>query len=88
MAGRIAFDLLLFLLPFLLYGIYIWYARWRLEHDPKWRDAPLAWLTMAGLGLVLISFVAWRLLEPANRDGTYVPARIENGKIVPGEMVN
>ncbi len=85
MLGRIAFDVLLFLLPFALYGLYIWYAQRRLEHDPKWRDAPLAWLSIAGLALVMLSFVAWRALEPVTK-GEYVPARIEDGRIVPGQI--
>lgn len=85
MAGRIAFDVFLFLLPFALYGLYIWYARWRLEHDPKWGDAPLARLTVAGLALVMLSFVVWRIMEPVAK-GSYVPARIEDGRIVPGQI--
>ena len=86
MIRRILFDLLLFLLPFVLYAVY-----WRLARrgDPEQAAKPHPWamLFIAGLALVAASFV-WIGLVEGNRDkgGVYVPAHNENGQVVPGRI--
>jgi len=89
MIARIAFDVLLFLLPFVLYGLWLAWARRRAATggDPRtWRNAPFGLLVVAGLVLVLLSFIAWRFVEPDNAGGTYEPARVEDGRLVPGRI--
>ena len=45
---------LLFLAPFILYGGWLAIARRRAKgHPPGWNDAPLMWLSTAGLVLVI-----------------------------------
>jgi hypothetical protein len=83
MIRRILFDLLLFLLPFALYGVY-----WRFSPNPNGRTAPHPWsyLLISGLVLVAASFLVWGITEGSGRQGIYVPAHLENGRVVPGQV--
>jgi hypothetical protein len=65
-------------LPFLAWLIYA-----RLAHKPE-RDAPWIGLAAAGVGLLAVSLVTWGLLGGSEPGETYVPARFEDGKLVPG----
>ncbi len=49
-----------------------------------WSDQSL-WLTIAGLGFVVISLIATGLLAE-RQTGTYVPTHVENGRVVPGHF--
>ena len=86
MLSRILFDGFLFLLPFILYGAYLWLLHRRLEQDPAGRDTPWTWLTIAGLVLVALSFVVLRLAEGDNGAAVVVPAHMENGRLVPSQV--
>ncbi len=83
MIRRVLFDLLLFLLPFGLYGLY-----WRFSPSPNGRAAthPWSYLLISGLVLVAASFVVWGVTEGSGRLGNYVPAHLENGRVVPGQV--
>jgi heme/copper-type cytochrome/quinol oxidase subunit 3 len=83
MIRRILFDLLLFLLPFALYGMY-----WRFSPSPNGRTAthPWSYLLISGLVLVAASFVLWGVTEGSGRQGNYIPAHLENGRVVPGNV--
>ena len=75
------------LLPFLLYAAYVALAQRRM---PDWLDLnEKEWLLLGGSGLALltISLVAWSLLSGAPPEETYIPAHIEDGRIVPGRTV-
>ena len=79
---------LLFLAPFILYGGWIAIARRQAKaHGPGWNDAPLVGLTMAGLVLVIAGLVVTALMTGEEAGGTYVPARVIDGVLVPGEVV-
>jgi Family of unknown function (DUF6111) len=67
------------LLPFLLYLIYA-----RLAHKSAVDDAPWLVLAATGVGLLVVSLVSWTLLSGSEPGQTYVPARIEDGRLVPG----
>jgi hypothetical protein len=76
------------LLPFLLYAAYVALAQRRM---PDWLDLDeKEWLVLGGSGLALlmISLVTWSLLSGAPPEETYIPAHIEDGRIVPGRTVN
>lgn len=80
-------PILPFLLPFIAFGIYVLVARWaQLKHGPTWDRAPWVWLTIIGLGLVIVTLVALALVGDGNIGGTYIPDRFEDGRIVPGEI--
>ena len=83
MIRRILFDVLLFLLPFAIYGLY-----WRFSPNPGTRTAahPWSYLLISGLMLVAASFVVWGIAEGSGQQGIYVPAHLENGHVVPGHV--
>jgi hypothetical protein len=71
--------LLPLVLPFLAYLIYA-----RLAHKTGMGDAPWIALAAAGVGLLAVSLVSWGLLTGSDPGETYVPARFEDGQLVPG----
>ena len=74
----------LFALPFVLYALYLLTARIR----PAAPARPHPWmpLTVAGLILVVLSFLVWGLTEGEPTGGVYVAPNLVNGKIVPGHV--
>ena len=50
------------------------------------RSGGLAWLTIAALGLMVGSFIVLAQWGGEPKNSVYVPAHIENGKLVPGTM--
>jgi hypothetical protein len=75
-----------FLLPFGAYFVYIAFAKRAEAKGIRWQEAPWVSLAIAGLALVIASFVATGLFTGADPAGTYVPPRMEDGKIVPGHV--
>ena len=86
MIRRLLLDVVLFLLPFFLYGIY-WRAIGYAASQRKARAHPWALLTAAGLVLVILSFVWWGLSGGETTSGVYVPPHVEDGEVVPGQFV-
>jgi len=84
MIRRIAFELLLFLLPFALYAAYLRLAK-RDESAPA-RTHPWTMLFASGLALVVLSFLIWGIEEGASEKGVYVAPHVENGRVVPGHI--
>lgn len=82
MIRAIVESLILFLLPFAAYALYLM-ARRKPAFDPDHWSKPFLGLVMAGLVIVALSFVASALLNERHQGG-YVPAHLENGKLVPG----
>lgn len=83
MAEIILLRVLLFLLPFVLFLVYVRLLRARVDRGQPTR--PLALLTIAGLVLVLLSFL---LIGGQPRHGTeveYIPPHMENGTLVPAQ---
>jgi hypothetical protein len=50
-------------------------------------DAPWLGLAATGVGLLVVSLVSWGLLSGADPGEEYVPARVEDGRVVPGTTV-
>ncbi len=82
MLRKLLFHLVPFLLPFVLYAGWVALAR---RKAAAWPRAHVAWLAIAGLTLVILSFVAVALLTGSEVGRTYVPPRLEEGQIVPAE---
>lgn len=83
--ARIALlEILVFLLPFALW------AAWRLlatRAGALLASTPWFALVVAGLVLVCLSLVLLVLVEPGEPPGaTYLPPRLEDGRLVPGEF--
>ena len=83
MLRRYGLILFAFALPFLVYWLYaIWRARSGVR-DP-W---PTTILILAGAVLAAETLAIAALDEPRVRDGRYIPAHMENGKLVPARTV-
>jgi len=78
-------EVALFLLPFLIYGVFLWVARAGVIDASAWAPARLAWLLIAALALMLGSFVLLAQFGGAPPGSTYVPAHLDGGKLRPGE---
>jgi Family of unknown function (DUF6111) len=77
-------ELLLFLVPFAIYAAFLWATRAGVLHPDSWRLPTLIWLTASALALVVVSFVVLAQFGGAPPRSTYVPAHMEDGKLVPG----
>ncbi|MEE8272046.1 MAG: DUF6111 family protein [Alphaproteobacteria bacterium] len=53
---------------------------------PWWRDAPVIWLSAAGVALLALSLGLWAVLGGAPAGIQYVPPRYEEGVMVPGRF--
>ena len=84
MIRPLATELVLFLIPFALYGVYLWATRAGVLDVSSWRLQTLAWLTIAALGLMAGSFLFIAEFTGAPPGSAYVPAHMENGRLVPG----
>jgi hypothetical protein len=78
---RIALQYLLpLVLPLLAYLVYAGVSR----KTRVLEGAPWIGLAAAGVGLMAASLVSWSLLTGAEPGATYAPARVEDGRVVPG----
>lgn len=84
MTRAVVQGLVLFLLPFVLFAVYLLIRRRNPLIWSHWNDQSL-WLAIAGLSFVIISLVATGLLAE-RQTGTYVPTHVENGRVVPGHF--
>ncbi len=84
MGRKILLQLLPFLLPFIAYGILLEITRWRGGTPPA--HTPWAPLVFCGVVLMGVSLVGLALFAPEDQEGRYVPARYQDGKVIPGEV--
>ncbi|MBI1328452.1 MAG: hypothetical protein GC166_00965 [Alphaproteobacteria bacterium] len=75
----------LFAIPFAIYGVYLWLTHKRTGAPPQ-HPTPWTWLFGAGLVIVIASFIWLGLVEGDKTGGRYVAPHVENGKIVPGHV--
>jgi hypothetical protein len=77
-------ETLLFLVPFTAFAIYLLARRRNPLLWASWnKDA--SWLVIAGLACVIVSLLATFLLSD-RQTGAFVPAHMENGRLVPGQF--
>jgi Family of unknown function (DUF6111) len=81
-------NLLLFLAPTLIYVLYV-YVRRRSGGDesPILNDAPLLWLFIAGVVLMLATLVLFGSNSGWKPGEAYQPPIYKDGKIQPGQVV-
>jgi hypothetical protein len=85
MARSFLESLALFSAPFLLYALFLIF---RARHPllvASWSRGALSWLVLAGLLLVIASFIVAGLTS-GRQSGTYIPAHIDNGRLTPGRF--
>ena len=80
-------NLLLFLLPTLIYVAYIYLTR---AEKPDGRamldEAPLLWLFAIGAGLVVVTLMVFGSTSGGKPGEVYQPPVLRDGKIVPGHI--
>lgn len=54
--------------------------------DDLWRDAPWLWLAIVGMALLVVVLLFGAFVHGSPQRGQYMPPRMENGQIVPGEL--
>jgi len=77
-------ELAIFLIPFVAYAIFLIATRAGVFTSSSWPARLIAKLVLGSLLLVIISFVLLAHFSGAPPNSTYIPAHIENGRLVPG----
>jgi len=77
-------NLLLLLLPLVVYFAYVYLRRQNEPEEDIMADAPIFWLLAAGAALMLVGLIFLGQWETGGLEGQYVPPRFEDGVIVPG----
>jgi len=77
-------ELAIFLIPFAAYAIFLIATRSGVLVSSSWPAHLVAKLAIGSLLLVAVSFVLLAHFSGAPPNSTYIPAHIENGKLVPG----
>jgi hypothetical protein len=77
-------ELAIFLIPFAAYALFLVATRAGVFASSSWPAHLVAKLVLGSLLLVVISFIMLAQFSGAPPDSTYVPAQLENGKLVPG----
>ena len=78
-------QVILFLLPFLMYAGYLFLTK-KLNRQ-AFIDAPRYWLIMAGIVFSLIGFVILSQINNNPVNGVYIPTHYdENGVLIPGQV--
>lgn len=83
----IIINLFLFLLPFIGYGLYIFYRKGSVDAEDALRGKAFFWLIGSGIACVVIGLTALATFQSGSPDAVYVPARYENGVLIPGGFV-
>jgi hypothetical protein len=77
-------EIALFLTPFAVYAIYLVATRAGVLHPDSWSLSRLLTLTIVALALMFGSFIVLAQFGGEPKNSPYVPAHIENGKLIPG----
>jgi len=77
-------EVAIFLIPFVAYALFLIATRAGVFASASWPAHLVAKLVLGSLLLVVISFVFLAQFSGAPPDSTYVPAHLEDGKLVPG----
>jgi uncharacterized protein DUF6111 len=74
----------IFLIPFAVYALFLLATRSKLVAQSSWPLPLIAKLLLGSLLLVIASFIMLANFSGAPPHSTYIPAHIENGRLVPG----
>ncbi|HEY0330938.1 MAG TPA: DUF6111 family protein [Rhodopseudomonas sp.] len=73
-----------FLIPFAIYAIYLVGSRSGVFSQSSWPVHVLGKLVLGALLLTIVSLLLLAHYSGAPPNSTYVPAHVENGRLVPG----
>jgi hypothetical protein len=85
MIRALLFRVVLFILPFAIYEIYLILQK-RQARTPMAQRKPWTKIFIAGLVLVVLSFVVEGIITGDPTSGIYVPAHMQNGTLVQGHV--
>ncbi|MBR0777565.1 hypothetical protein JQ543_31185 [Bradyrhizobium diazoefficiens] len=74
----------IFLIPFVVYALFLAATRSGLFVQSSWPVTVVARLLLSAMVLVIAGLIGLAHFSGAPPDSTYVPAHIENGRLVPG----
>lgn len=74
----------IFLIPFAAYAVFLIATRSGVLTSSSWPMHLVAKLVLGSLLLVIVSFVLLAQFSGAPPNSTYIPAHIENGRLVDG----
>jgi hypothetical protein len=75
----------LFALPFVLYAVYLVLCQRYPFTLRAWSQLTVSVLTLVGLGVAVLGVFGFGLFAPRHL-GPYVPAHMDNGRLVPGHF--
>jgi hypothetical protein len=84
MIRQAATEIGIFLIPFAIYALFLIATRSGLLVQKAWPIHLIGRLVIASLLLVILSFVMVANFSGSPPNSTYVPAHIENGRLIPG----
>jgi Family of unknown function (DUF6111) len=74
----------IFLIPFAVYALFLFATRSGMLVQSSWPVHVIAKLMLGALLLMVASFILLARFSGSAPNSTYVPAHIENGRLVPG----
>lgn len=83
---RIAVNVVLFLLPFAFYVVFLHLKERSPFVKEHWERRPVIWLGTFGLILSAGFFFISAMSQGLDPNAAYVPAHMENGRLVPAHM--
>ncbi|WP_169544612.1 DUF6111 family protein [Sneathiella aquimaris] len=86
MLRGILFHLIPLLLPFIVYGVYLYFNK-RAGGEKTWQGKSVAIATIFGLILMGASLITLAILRDDTKEGVYTPARFEDGKIIEPQFI-
>ncbi|MBX6426175.1 MAG: hypothetical protein IRZ09_09690 [Variibacter sp.] len=78
-------EFALFLLPFVLYAVFLFATRAKVFDPDAWSWSAITLLSILALVLVIGSFLIMAQFSGAPPGSTYVPPHLEGGKLVPSQ---
>jgi hypothetical protein len=74
----------IFLIPFAVYALFLLATRSGVTLQSSWPVHIIAKLAIGSLLLVIVSLVLLAHFSGASPNSVYIPAHVENGRLVPG----
>jgi hypothetical protein len=84
MIRAILTEIGIFLIPFAVYALFLAATRSGLFEQSSWPITIVARLILVALLLVIAGLIGLAHFSGAAPNSTYVPAHVENGRLVPG----
>ena len=86
MIRQVFTEIFLFLMPFALYVAFLWAVKADVLHPDSWPLSRVLTLIIVALSLMAIGFFYFAEYTGAPVGTNYIPAHMENGTFVPGQI--